>query len=453
MLRSWSQNEFDRAVQLLSAGWNAPEIAKALGRTETSVRLKLIKGGYSSRVVSAAEVKEPARAPLAESPALPAYEPSSGSQSPRLADDEAFRLLESRELGARNRRERAEAIERAQRERMLEIFKASLAEAHFDFSLPPPKVTKASGSASAAVLLLGDVHVGKVCSQEETEGRAYYNPAFTVARLGHLEKEVIRLIATGPEVDELVILFLGDILDGALDHGAEREETLLISRQFELAVAILSQFVLSLASVVPIRVYGVSGNHGRWPGQRRPPTVGRESNLDGLVYRAIEMVIKASAVPNVRFSLSESPRQTVKVKSTLIALAHGDELRGGEFYTAGIKREVYHSVLRGAREGAIPDLWVTGDKHVPQSLSLGTGQHIINGSFVGEDAYGLRFAPAISCQTMFWVCPMRGKVLQADIRLDEATPADPPPYQLSAPLLELVHTYASRVETYAYEPR
>lgn len=447
MLGPWSQTEFDRAFALLSAGWKPKDIGAAIGRSETAVRVKFIKAGYSSsRVLEAApaDFTPSVTAPPPSSIAVPCEASNAMPSCAKEAlESEADRLLEGRESGLRSRRERALILERAQRERLLEIFRDSLRDCRFDFSAPPScSILPSEGPFHSALLLVSDAHVGKVCSREETEGRAVYNPAHFVARLALLEKEVIRLLKHGPPLDELVVLFLGDIVEGALDHGAEREESMLISRQFSLAVALFSQFLTRIASVVPsLRVYGCSGNHGRWPGQRRPPTVGRESNLDGLVYRAIEAVLAAANVQNVRFHLSDAPRQSIRIKSTLVAAAHGDEIRGGEFFTGGIKREVYNAVLRGARDGEIPDLWVTGDKHVPQSLSIGFGQHVINGTFVGEDAFGLRFAPAVASQTLMWICPRRGKMLQSDIRLDGARLPDPLPYQLAPALQQIVKNY------------
>lgn len=437
MLKQWTDEEFQRALSLLAAGWRAADIARALGRSEAGVRLKLIKAGYSSRSIIDLGNEEESSDVVER--VLP---PSPVAVVQGVSDEEARRILEFKDAAAMARRQRAEAVERAQRERLVEVFRQVVSECRFDFSAPPPFSQPKHSDAHAAVLLVSDTHIGKVCSPAETEGRAYYNPAHSVARVGLLEREVLRLLGHGPPVDELFVLFLGDVVDGALEHSAEREETLLVSHQFSLSVSVFSQFLLRLGAAVPtVRAYGVSGNHGRWPGQRRPPSVGRESNLDGLVYRAISAILLAAKSPNVTFEVSDAPRQTVEVKSTCIAMAHGDEVRGGEFHSSGIKRDVYNNVLRGARDGRIPDLFCIGDKHVAQTLSIGGTQHIVNGSLVAEDAYGMRFAPAIASQTLFWVCSERGKVLSSEIRLDHAVPSEPFPYELPPPVQSLVRSY------------
>lgn len=455
MKTKWTPQEFERAVRLLSGGWTPAEIAHALSRTETAVRLKLIKSGYSSRTLDiegqcASESDQ--NLSVVEKPPNPLPSPK-GVQDRDFSTEVAREMLELRDTQIRNRRERTEAIELAQRERLLETFRQAVEECRFSCVIEPPSISEnPRRQPHSAVLLISDTHVGKVCSPRETEGRAIYNPAHFVARLGLLERGVTELLQDGPPVDELVVLLLGDIVEGCLDHGAEREENLLLSHQFVLATHLLAQFLMRLAGVVPaIRVYGLGGNHSRWPGQRRPPTTGRESNLDHLVYRGIEMIAGAAGIRNLHFSLSEASRQTIRVKSSVLAALHGDQIRGGEFFTAGIKREVYSSVLRRAPDGDLPDLWVTGDKHVPQSLSIGTGRWVINGAFVGEDGYSQQFAPARASQTLMWICPEKGRFLLAEINLDSANPSDTTPYELPPSLKPLINPYVEEWKRKRYE--
>jgi hypothetical protein len=448
----WTQQEFERAVRLLSGGWTPAEIAKTLARTETAVRLKLIKSGYSSRTIDIEGecapdvIPDSAKVNELQKP-LPSHKVVPNRQ---FSTEAARELLEIRDSQIRNRRERAEAIELAQRERLLEAFRQAVQECRFSCTIEPPRATpNPRRQPHAAVLLISDTHVGKVCSPRETEGRAIYNPAQFVARLGLLERGVAELLQDGPPIDELVVILLGDIVEGCLDHGAEREENLLLSHQFVLATHLLAQFLMRLAGIVPtMRVFGLGGNHSRWPGQRRSPTTGRESNLDHLVYRGIEMIAGAAGIKNLHFQLGEASRQTIRVKSSVLAALHGDQIRGGEFFTAGIKREVYSSVLRRAPNGDLPDLWVTGDKHVPQSLSVGTGRWVINGAFVGEDTYSQQFAPARASQTLMWICPEKGRFLLAEINLHGASPMDTTPYEIPPSLKSLIAPYIDEWKRY-----
>ena len=56
----WTDREIARALSLYADGLPCAEIADAVGRSETALRLKLLKLGFSSRRVI---VEEPAAAP------------------------------------------------------------------------------------------------------------------------------------------------------------------------------------------------------------------------------------------------------------------------------------------------------------------------------------------------------------------------------------------------------
>ncbi len=429
--KPWTPEEFDRALELHLAGWAMSDIARAVGRTESATRFKFIARGFSSRR-------------LEDAPSSVVEELPSDRREDDEARAEAERIVVEREKRAALRRERDGAVRAVLEDRLVETFREAIDACELSTTIHAPAPVKQSANASSAVLLLSDHHFGKVVNPREIErSSGVYNPAVALARLALLETEVLHHLREGPPVDELVVLFLGDIMEGALDHQAEREESLLISKQFALATTALSQFLIHLASAVPhIRVFGVAGNHGRWPSQRRTPTVGRESNFDRLVYSAIELIIEATGLKTVTFDLRDCSRQLIDIKSLRVQIAHGDEIRGGEFCATGIKREVYSSVLRHGPSGNAPNLWVIGDKHQTVSLPVGGGEFVINGSLVGEDVFAQRFAPSPPSQTLFWVCPERcRKTLQADIRLDGASASDPLPFALSPELLELLNPY------------
>jgi Calcineurin-like phosphoesterase len=438
-MKRWTDQESALAQHLHQSGWSAKAIARQLGRTPIAVRMKFLgKNISSARLPKAIFTDVPNPPPASVAP--PPISEKAEFVGPEI-NEVAEQLLETHEQHLERRRQRQQALDEAQRERMLRLFREVLADCRIQFSVAPPPPA-AIEHAHSAVLVFGDWHLGKVCNPLETEGRATYSLKLAIARLDHLQREVARLLSGGPPIDELVILFCGDIVEGALDHGAEREETILLGKQFTLALTLLAQFIARLAAVVPrIRVQGVSGNHGRLPNQRKMPTTGRESNIDAMIYAALQTLFSFPNVDarSVTFDLRESSRQLIRIKETWVLLAHGDELRGGDFYVGGIKKEVYNSVLRYAREGRIPDLWITGDKHVSIALPVANGQFMVNGSFVGEDNYSQKFAPAIPSQTLLWICPERGKVLQADIRLDRVTVPPVLPYDLP-PLLQALVT-------------
>ncbi|HEY8899215.1 MAG TPA: hypothetical protein VIM61_02220 [Chthoniobacterales bacterium] len=424
-VRLWTEEEFERMLALFTAGWSIAEIAKALGRSENSVRWKLISKGYSSKTLS-----EPAPS------ALPPEEPEPDA----VTLSEAERLVAERERRLETKREQKAAMEGVLEDRLVEVVRTTLQEcvARAPIAPPPLVIDRAIDEPTSAVLLFGDAHFGKVCRPEETEGQAHYNPAVTLARIHELEGRVTRLLDGGPAIEELVVIFLGDILEGVLDHHAEKEDTILLAQQFALAIRALSQMLLRFPAP-KIVVHGVAGNHGRWPNQRRMPTVGRESNFDRLVYTALESILEDTE--HITFDLRDSSRQLIEIQNTLIQVSHGDQFRGGEYCVAGFKREAYHSALRHGPEGQIPELFVIGDKHISMQLPVGNGHFLVNGSLVGQDTYGQAFAPTLPSQTLFWIGAERGKFLQADIALSATRLPMPLPYDLTPPLEKLVLSY------------
>lgn len=422
----WTDQEIQRAFDLQAAGLHPAEIGRALGRSETAVRVKLISLGVSSARVVTASPDMITTQHVAVTP----------------TQEEAIEIVERRDERLAARRVRQEAVQQVLEDRLVETFRDCISESFVSMHIEPPVMDRRIEHPCSAVLVLSDFHVGKVVNPRETEHGAKYDPAVFLGRLHQLEQEVQRLVSQGPPAEELVIFLLGDMLEGSLSHHNEREETLLISEQFALAARVLAQFLGRLSALAPkARILGVAGNHGRWPGQKRMPTVGRSSNLDTLLYQAIEMIMQKAGFDHVTWDLREASRQLVSIQNLTVQILHGDELRGGEFCVGGLRKEVFHSVLRGAETGRVPDLWVLGDKHISVNLPMGAGNVLINGSMVGEDVFGQRFSPTVPSQTLFWVCRERGRFLQSEIRVDEAQLPDPLPYDLPDSLVHIITDY------------
>ncbi len=208
--------------------------------------------------------------------------------------------------------------------------------------------------------------------------------------------------------------------------------------QFSVASFTLFEALARLSAAVPhVHVYGVCGNHGRWPHQRRMPTENRYSNFDSLVYSALQAMASAAKIPNLHFHLRTESRQIIEVGRFRIHAQHGDEIRGGDLPLRGIQSEVYNSTLRRTMNGrARIDYWVLGHLHRSATLPLADGNVIVNGSFVGLDSYAMRFAPTSASQTLFWLAN-QGKTLQRDIRLQAAPVPAELPFSIPAHLQPL----------------
>jgi hypothetical protein len=409
-----------------------------VSRTELSVRLKLLKLGYSS----SRQIVAPPPGGAGEE-----LSPHDGAGMAAGVPEDYFTDKARRELAqAERRREERAKVDEAKRalleDRILAEFKAHLCD--LPRSLPvcsPPPLAPRDRTALTAVLVVSDSHIGQVVPAGETGGFGHYDPAVSVARVHRLETEAARILRERP-VDKVLVLFAGDLVHGHLGHSLE-DTTIPIAQQVDLAVHLFFQFLCGLSSCAPsVEVFGVAGNHGRWPGQRKMPTDRRWSNLDTVVFNALSALCSHVDLRNVVFADSMAAREVIDAGRHRIQLMHGDQVRGGAFCTGGMSREVTNSMMRHVQSGQRPiDFYVMGDKHRSTSLTYGTSAFVVNGSFVGVDNFGLNFIPAPPSQTLFFLHPQLGKCETHEIRLDLAGLELPLPYRLKPSLEELVLSF------------
>ncbi len=424
----WTEAEEAEFLSLWNAGATNAQIALRFGRSTRSIKQKRRQLSLPPRV----SVPTPSADPTQQGNL--AYRDRSELIDAPTSDRTGDRLRDARlhqaalELDLVRERRRAATQRSARRCELLERdFYESLRDDLRQHPISairirPPEPSLRDNNV-AGILLISDSHVGKYVRADQTDDLGSYDPLTYLARLDYLVRTVIDDLGTTGvlPVRELHVLLLGDIVEGLLDHGNEREEKLLMVEQFSVASFTLFEALARLSAAVPdVHVYGVCGNHGRWPHQRRMPTENRHSNFDSLVYSAIRAMAGAAKIPNLHFHLRTESRQIVEVGRFRIHAQHGDEIRGGDLPLRGIQSEVYNSTLRRVMNGrGRIDYWVLGHLHRSATLPLADGNVVINGSFVGLDSYAMRFAPTTASQTLFWIGDA-GKTLQRDIRLQAA---------------------------------
>lgn len=492
--RQWTERDVIRLLRMREQKAHTEDIAKMLDRTDGAVRLKLCSLGYSSANVRTAgsgltSTNGSTAPPVAHEqghdqvPPAVSGEARSGqtndtsTTAPELTDTithvecclpqveadvrDDLALGEHNLLAAENRLLRSKNArllqQRSLEERWLELFRSRLEIFNPPTApLPAVEVNTASSETgrASAVLLLSDCHIGQIVSAEETGGFGHYDIRRYCECLSFLEVSVLAALRErsrgGVTTEELVVFLLGDIIHGALEHGAEREQTLLVADQFQLATWTLHQFLSRLAAAVPrVRIYTAVGNHGRFPSQRKMPTVGRFSNFDYLVYAALAHSLQAGEQASIKFELNPAPRQVVQIQRLRFLAGHGDHLRGGEkqggLPVAAVARDVNVTTQRHAAARQAPvDFFVVGDKHRHGSLPLATGSYIFNGCFPGTDEFSAyNFAPSEPVQILFWIDAHQGKTWQYDVKLRFAPALEELPYRLPPRIRYLVDRYGS----------
>lgn len=306
---------------------------------------------------------------------------------------------------------------------------------------PLPKVAprkKGDSSPQSAVLLLTDTHVGLVVNANQTLGFGKYDFDTFLDRLKFLEDGVISILRdhVGSEIPELVICLGGDMVDGALNHGAEVGQQVTLFQQFYGAGHALAQFIRNVAPHVPaIRIYCTQGNHTRWSNQHKMPTKNRYSNLDSFLYAYIQAL--TAALPTVAWTFDQQPAALFDVQGFLFQLFHGDVLRGGD-KALGVPN---HAVGRLVSTGSqlfgkygkrSPDYYLCGHLHREIVLPTAKGAVIVGGGFPGLDGYGLAsgFVPVDPSQTFFLVHPVYGKTATYNLALKFAKSSEVRPYDI-----------------------
>jgi hypothetical protein len=290
------------------------------------------------------------------------------------------------------------------------------------------------------VLVISDTHVGKIVDPREVNYISEYNPMIWLQKLYHLETKVVEILTLDHPCKCLHLALLGDLVDGMLDHAEEIPGRTLIAPQLDIARRAFFQFIGRLSKVVPqMKIYGVPGNHGRFPNQKKNPSVAKWSNFDTILLDSLSTLVDFSDMDNVEMIYTRSPRIITEIAGKTICMSHGDELRGGD-KAMGVP---LHAILRymntmsahlTAEGKKAPDIYIVGDKHKPVSLPTPTGAFLMNASWIKTDGYALQggFTPTEPQQLMFGVYPHVGISWRYDLYVKDPTEIKPIPYKFPA---------------------
>lgn len=307
---------------------------------------------------------------------------------------------------------------------------------------PVPQIVRRSSSGKGRpqtlLLLLSDCHVGAVVRPEQTGGSGCYNFSVFLARLHFYQcaiESIVRDHTTTP-VEEIVLLLGGDMLDGALAHGAECGQENTIFTQFHSAGHAIAQFIRNISALAPgVRVYCTAGNHTRFQNQKKMPTSQRFSNFDTFLYSLIQALTRD--LSTVSWHLDEQPVADFSVYGFHFRLFHGDTLRGMDramgIPSHSIGRMISATTSICEKEGRpAPSWYICGHLHREISLPTAKGAVLVGGAFVGLDGYGLsqNFTPVDPSQMLFFVHPKFGRTASYQISLKHAVVTDEPPYTI-----------------------
>jgi hypothetical protein len=347
-------------------GWN--EIASIVGRPASQCQQQYQRAVQSGRA-GREDTAEPARDPVAE-------------ETERR--DRMRRLREEQEL-----------LKAVAGEKSLRAMLDALAEkAAARFTAPPPyrapKPTKRT-TRESMVMLLSDWHSAEVISKEGTRGHNEYNALITSQRARRVTDGAIgiksKLEAGGWHFDEMVVALNGDFVPGTIHEIEKFTDAANVVVNVHGTAWILAQALRDLAGVYPtLRVYCLSGNHGRLPDARRMQQKEPLRNWDTLVYLYARAFL--SNVPNIEWHIPNAYSVLFDVKGFTFAQTHGHDIKGWAgipFY--GIQRSTRNqNALEAARRRTI-NYWLLSHFHTQSSLPQAAGEVFVNGSLCGGTEY------------------------------------------------------------------
>lgn len=220
-----------------------------------------------------------------------------------------------------------------------------------------------------------DAHFGKRGKKELIEKRIKKYTATILKEIDYKSKVY--------NIKEVLIPFLGDMIENSEFHGMESMESsdFQNSEQIRLAIeTIFKDFLVPIFStgykcIVPC----VTGNHSRYSKQRTYNSPGK-NHLSWIIYNCLKMLAEAHGFKNVEFIIPEGVYCTYSVFGDVILFEHGDFIKGRteDGYEAHIHKRSKQvgKAIRFMRMG-----------HMHRSFSLDRGRIIMCGSLCGGDSY------------------------------------------------------------------
>jgi len=241
---------------------------------------------------------------------------------------------------------------------------------------------------ASIILLASDLHIGeRTC----VPGLHDYNSFVASHRLDQLPAKLdeFKRDLSGLDVDELLIAFLGDVVDGVQIYPTQSHEQEITdaSAQAERFAEITAPFIESAARIFKsVRVVGIVGNHGR-KGRFRAET----DSDDRQAYSCLKNELTHK---RITFALGGDLLHRIeRVKGKKILFHHGHDIKGsGSWQSIEKKVSAWHDQrIFGPKLGAF-DICCIGHFHRLGHIEIlsGSAAIFLNGTLVTGDMFAPR---------------------------------------------------------------
>lgn len=282
-------------------------------------------------------------------------------------------------------------------------------------ALPKPTTrTKKKGYSEVALWDTGDWQGSKVTPT--------YDQVVARRRIDDFVEEAQTITAYRrftADVDECVILFGGDMIEGLFNFP---------SQAFEIDASLFGQYVWvsrkivdvvrsALVTYKTVRVIAEWGNHGRIGSKR--DNVPRSDNVDRMAYHLAKEILNSEIVAGrLIWPESEEDIQRLEVGNYRALVLHGDEIGRGGFASPGTLIN-YANRLKSGAYRVSGEFWDFRDvyihhyhTHAEYPMANGEGAVYQTGSTESDNRYArdTMAASAIPSQRIHFIDPKKGKV-------------------------------------------
>lgn len=257
--------------------------------------------------------------------------------------------------------------------------------------LPPPIVIsrKPKTIEEHVVMHLSDGHHDQVITLEESNGFEQHDFPIACARAERYVETVIEWCTKTLDNFDFKVLWIpayGDHTSGEIHGHGNRS---YYRNQFKNCLAIGQLHALMFRDLAPhfdqVNVVYLSGNHGR-----RSTTKdyhGAQDNFDYLIGEIARL--HSRDLPNVSFTIPNAYAVNLDINGVGFNFSHGDDVKGngGVPFYGMIRRQKGLSALHSMSGQQRTRYFCMGHHHVLSGLSDLDGEMLVNGAWVGTDAY------------------------------------------------------------------
>lgn len=265
------------------------------------------------------------------------------------------------------------------------------------------KPIKLNQKGQSLVILLSDLHYGKRILTKS--GKAIFNSEIAHKRLAEeIPNQVAHFMSELKDpnvIEEIIFILAGDMVDNdiiyptqrlQIDSGVAQQFSGIINALTTMIVKVRAIMQTYVKKVVPIRVDGLTGNHGRAGGDSETAIC----SWDTAVYAALDLAFRHAKEKDIEVSYSLDQFSLINIRGHRGLITHHAP---PECESPGAKKK-----FAGWYEIFDYDFMAYGDLH-HWGISCYNGKPLImNGSLCGYDEYAIELAVRDDwCQLMWTV--------------------------------------------------